>query len=512
MGNHSHDIPIERPVRTRYAPSPTGLPHIGNYRTALFEWLTARHSGGKFVLRVEDTDRKRLVAGSMEAIMEGLRWLGLEWDEGPDIGGPYGPYLQSQRLDTYLEYAEKLIEQGDAYYCYCTEERLEQMRAEQEARKEPTHYDRRCRYLTPVERSGNEAAGLPRVVRFAAPIGGQTTYHDFLRGDITFDNATIDDMILLKSDQYPTYNFANIVDDHLMDISHVIRGEEYISSAPRYAQVYRALGWEEPVVVHVPLVLAPDRSKLAKRHGALPLLEYRDMGYLPEAIRNFLLLLGWSYDGEREFFTLDEMAEVFDERRIGTSAAIFDKSRLDWFNGIYIRRMTPEQLTDAALPFLLSGLPEEARNGAASDRDYLTRVLLLDQERIKTLKDVPELVSFFFVDQPEYNASLLQSKNLDAARSADILKQLIPVLAKQSRWEHDALLTTLDDFVTSHGFIREKADGSQVPDRGPVFMLVRVGVSGRRETPGLPEMLATLGKDRVLKRLEVAQHKLEALS
>jgi glutamyl-tRNA synthetase len=511
MGNHSHDIPVEHPVRTRYAPSPTGLPHIGNYRTALFEWLTARHAGGKFVLRVEDTDRKRLVAGSIEAIMEGLRWLGLEWDEGPDIGGPYGPYLQSQRLDTYLEYAEKLIEQGNAYYCYCTEERLEQMRAEQEARKEPTHYDRRCRYLTPEERAGNEAAGLPRVVRFAAPIDGQTTYHDFLRGDITFDNATIDDTILLKSDQYPTYNFANIVDDHLMDISHVIRGEEYISSAPRYAQVYRALGWEEPVVVHVPLVLAPDRSKLAKRHGALPLLEYRDQGYLPEAIRNFLLLLGWAYDGEREFFTLDEMVEVFDVHRIGTSAAIFDKSRLDWFNGVYIRRMTPEQLTDAALPFLLSGLPEEARKEVAEDRDYLTRVLLLDQERIKTLKDVPELVSFFFVDQPEYDASLLQSKNLDAARSADVLKQLIPVLAKLGTWEHEALLSTLDDFVTSHGFIREKADGTRVPDRGPVFMLVRVGVSGRRETPGLPEMLATLGKDRVLKRLEVAQHKLEDL-
>src|SRR5215469_13974705 len=502
----------ERPVRTRYAPSPTGLPHIGNYRTALFEWLTARRTGGQFVLRVEDTDRKRLVPGSMEAIMEGLRWLGLEWDEGPDVGGPYGPYLQSERLDTYLEYAEQLVRQGDAYYCYCTEERLEEMRREQEARKEPTHYDRRCRYLTPEERAANDAAGLSRVVRFAAPLDGETTYHDFLRGDITFDNATIDDMILLKSDKYPTYNFANIVDDHLMDISHVIRGEEYISSAPRYAQVYRALGWDEPVVVHVPLVLAPDRSKLAKRHGALPLLEYRDMGYLPEAICNFLLLLGWSYDGEREFFTLDEMVEVFDVRRIGISAAIFDKSRLDWFNGIYIRRMMPEQLTEAALPFLLSGLPEEAQSEAASDRDYLTRVLLLDQERIKTLKDVPLLVSFFFVDHPEYDASLLQSKNLDAARGADILKQLIPVLAKLGTWEHEALLKTLDDFVTSHGFIREKADGTRVPDRGPVFMLVRVGVSGRRETPGLPEMLATLGKDRVLKRLEAARNKLEALS
>ncbi len=509
---NSSDIPGGRPVRTRYAPSPTGFHHIGNYRTALFEWLTARHAGGRFVLRVEDTDRKRFVPGSIEAMVEGLHWLGLDWDEGPDVGGAYGPYLQSERLDSYRDYAEKLIAQGDAYRCYCTEERLAEMRAEQEARKEPTHYDRRCRYLTPEERAANEAAGMPSVVRFAAPLEGTTTYHDFLRGDITFDNTTIDDMILLKSDGYPTYNFANIIDDHLMDISHVIRGEEYISSAPRYAQVYRAFGWEEPVVVHVPLVLAPDRTKLAKRHGALPLLEYRDLGYLPEAICNFLLLLGWSYDGERELFTLDEMVQVFDDRRLGTSPAIFDKGRLDWFNGVYIRKMTPKQLTDAALPFLLAGLPEEARALAASDRAYVTQVLLLDQERLKTLRDAPELAGFFFVEQPEYEASLLLGKNMDAARAIETLDQLLPVLAEQRDWEHDALLRTLDTFVTSHGFIRKKADGTEAPDRGPVFMLVRVGVSGRKETPGLPEMLATLGKDRVLKRLRAARTKLETLA
>ncbi len=347
------------PVRTRYAPSPTGFPHIGNYRTALFEWLAARHTGGKFVLRVEDTDRKRLVPGSIEAIQEGLKWLGLEWDEGPDVGGPYGPYTQSERLDLYRENGEQLIQQGDAYRCYCTEERLAQMRADQEARHQPTGYDRRCRYLTPEQRAANEAEGLPSVVRFAAPIEGTTTYHDFLRGDITFDNSTIDDMILLKSDGYPTYNFANIIDDHLMDITHVIRGEEYISSAPRYAQVYRAFGWEEPTVIHVPLVLGPDRSKLAKRHGAVPLLDYRDKGYLPEAICNFLLLLGWSYDDKKEFFTREEMIEAFDDRRIGTSPAIFDVTRLDWFNGHYIRALAPERLTELALPFLLQGLPED---------------------------------------------------------------------------------------------------------------------------------------------------------
>ena len=501
--------PPGHPVRTRYAPSPTGFPHIGNYRTALFEWLTARHAGGQFVLRVEDTDRKRMVAGSIEAIMEGLRWLGLEWDEGPDTGGPYGPYLQSERLDTYQESADWLIEHGHAYHCYCTEERLAQMRAEQEARKQPTGYDRRCRYLSPEERAANEASGLPSVVRFAAPIEGTTTYHDFLRGDLTFDNSTIDDMILLKSDNYPTYNFANIVDDHLMAITHVIRGEEYISSAPRYAQVYRAFGWDEPAVVHVPLVLAPDRSKLAKRHGALPLLEYRDRGYLPEAIVNFLALLGWSYDGEREFFTLDELVEVFDEKRIGTSPGVFDIERLDWFNGQYIRRMPVAELVERAMPFLLAGLPENVRD---IDYDYAGRVIALDQERIKTLADVPALTAFFFVDQPEYDAHLLLSKNMDAAKGAPALEDLGATLKRLNDWEPEALLAALDRFVVERGFIRKKADGSEVPDRGPVFMLARVAVSGRKETPGLPEMLAVLGKERTLKRLRAAREKLLALA
>jgi glutamyl-tRNA synthetase len=498
------------PVRTRYAPSPTGFPHIGNYRTALFEWLAARHTGGKFVLRVEDTDRKRLVPGSIEGIQEGLKWLGLDWDEGPDVGGPYGPYTQSERLSLYHEYADKLVSQGDAYHCYCTEERLEQMRAEQIARKEPTRYDRRCRYLTPEERAANEAEGLSSVIRFAAPIDGQTTYHDFLRGDITFDNSTIDDMILLKSDGYPTYNFANIVDDHLMNITHVIRGEEYISSAPRYAQVYRAFGWDEPTVVHVPLVLAPDHSKLAKRHGALPLLDYRDKGYLPEAICNFLLLLGWSYDDKKEFFTREEMIADFDDRRIGTSPAIFDVTRLNWFNGHYIRALDAEQLTERALPFLLDGLPEEVR--PTVDRDYARAVFVLDQERFKTLADVPLLTSFFFVDQPEYDAQLLLGKGMDAGRAGEALAAVITAFSELRDWTPEALLQTLDATVTGLGYLRTKADGSQVPDRGPIFMLVRVGVSGRKETPGLPEMLAVFGRERVLRRLEVAQEKLSAFA
>ncbi len=492
------------PVRTRYAPSPTGFHHIGNYRTALFAYLIAKHAGGQFVFRVEDTDQKRYVPGSLEAAMEGLRWLGLEWDEGPEVGGPLGPYFQSERLDIYREHADRLIETSHAYRCYCTEERLEELRREQEARRQPTGYDRRCRYLTPEERAAREAEGLSFVVRFAAPVEGTTTYHDALRGDLTFDNSTLDDMVLLKSDSYPTYNFANIVDDHLMEITHVIRGEEYISSAPRYAQVYRAFGWEEPEVLHVGLVLAPDRSKLAKRHGALPLLDYRDAGYLPEAVDNFLALLGWSYDDKREFFTLEELVRVFDYHRIGSSPSIFDKARLDWFNGSYIRSLTPAQLTERALPFLGRELPQ-ARD---FDLSYVERVLALDQERIKTLAEVPALTSFFFVDQPDYDASLLLGKNMDASRAGQTLRELAPALANVNDWTHEQLLAALDRFVVERGFLRTKGDGMQVPDRGPVFMLVRVAVSGRKETPGLPEMLEVLGKDRTLKRLGAAEEKL----
>jgi glutamyl-tRNA synthetase len=293
-----------------------------------------------------------------------------------------------------------------------------------------------------------------------------------------------------------------------MAITHVIRGEEYISSAPRYAQVYRAFGWDEPEAIHVPLVLAPDRSKLAKRHGALPLLEYRDLGYLPEAIVNYLALLGWSLDDKTEFFTLDELVQVFDTHRISTSPAIFDKGRLDWFNGQYLRKLSAEELVKRAWPFLQRGLPQGAN---LADRAYVTRVLTLDQERFKTLADVPALTSFFFVEQPEYEPNLLLGKGLDAERATAALAALVPALEGVERWEHDALLAALDAFVMAQGFVRTKGDGSQVPDRGPVFMLVRVAASGRKETPGLPEMLEVLGRERTLKRLADAREKLKRL-
>ncbi|HEX6797989.1 MAG TPA: glutamate--tRNA ligase [Ktedonobacterales bacterium] len=501
--------PSVRPIRTRFAPSPTGLPHIGNYRTAIFAWLAARSTGGQFLVRIEDTDQKRLVPGALDSILDGLRWLGLDWDEGPEVGGPYGPYFQSERLALYREHAELLLEKGAAYRCYCSEAELEQMRQEQRARGVPEGYDRRCRYLTPQQRAEREAAGIVPVVRFAAPETGTTTYHDFLRGDITVKNEQLDDMVLLKSDGYPTYNFANIVDDHLMAITHVIRGEEYISSAPRYAQVYRAFGWDEPEVIHVGLVLAPDRSKLSKRHGALPLLEYRTMGYLPQALVNYLVLLGWSYDDKTEFFTPERLTEIFDLHRIGSSPSIFDRDRLEWFNGHYIRELTPDQLTEAAWPFLEAALP--AGTSERLDREYVRAALTLDHERLKTLAQAPEVTRFFFEEQPEYDASLLLGKSLDAQGGVEALRALIPVLAELRDWSPDALLKALDEFVVGHGFIRTKADGSQVPDRGPVFMLVRVAASGRKETPGLPETLAVLGKERTLKRLRAAEAKLAAL-
>jgi glutamyl-tRNA synthetase len=493
------------PARTRFAPSPTGFLHIGSFRTALFAWLLARHTGGQFLLRIEDTDQTRKVEGSIEYTMESLRWLGLEWDEGPDKGGKFGPYQQSERLGIYVKHAAWLVEHGHAYTCYCSPQRLEALRKEQEARKQPTGYDRRCRFLTDAERKAQEDAGIKPVIRFAAPLEGETTFTDYVRGPITVKNSTLDDMVLLKSDGFPTYNFANIVDDHLMQITHVLRGEEFLPSTPRYTQVYRAFGWEDPIYVHVGLVLAPDRSKLSKRHGAEAVLAYREKGYLHEAITNYLALLGWSFDGEREMFTLDELVKVFSIDRISPSPSIFDMARLESMNALYIRNMPTAELVERAMPFLREGLGDAAET---LDRDYAARVIALDQERLRTLGDIPQLTIFFFVDPTEYPAEMLLGKGLDRTRALRGLDTLTAALDKQDDWSHEALLATLDRIVNDEGFTRTKADGSIVPDRGPLFMMVRVALSGRKETPGLPEMLEVMGRERVLRRLALAKRKL----
>jgi len=386
-------------VRTRFPPSPTGSLHVGSLHTALFAWLFARHSGGALVLRIEDTDMTRLVPGSVEAIYSGLRWLGIDWDEGPDIGGPYGPYVQSQRLDLYQQAARRLVDEGHAYYCYCSQERLEAMRAEQEHRHLPPGYDRRCRNLTPEERNREAAKGIVPVVRFKTPLEGVTAFHDVIWGDIKFDNRLLDDLVLLKSDGYPTYHLANVVDDHGMNISHVIRGEEWHSSTPRHIQLYAAFGWEPPVFAHLPLLIGADRAKLSKRHGSVAVKEYQDAGYLPEAMMNFLALLGWSLDDKTEIFSREDLIRNFSLERVSKTPATFNVEKLKWLNGLYIRKLAAEDFASRALPFLERDLTPEVKRPL--DFHYVRRVTPLIQERAKLLGEMAGLTHYFFVDRLE---------------------------------------------------------------------------------------------------------------
>ena len=372
---------MDKSVRTRFAPSPTGLLHAGSIHTAMFDYLWARHAGGTFILRIEDTDVERKVEGAAENQMEALKWLGLDWDEGPGVGGPYAPYYQSQRLPLYNEAAEKLIAQGNAYYCYCSTERLETMRKEQEARKQPPGYDRHCRNLSPEEKADCQRRGIKPVVRFKVPFEGQTKFHDIIYGDVCFENSTIDDFVMLKSDGYPTYHLANVVDDHAMKITHVIRGEEWISSTPRHLLMYQALGYTPPEYVHMPVIVGADRAKLSKRRGAVSILEYREMGYLPEALFNFLVLIGWSLDDKTEIMKRQQMIENFSLERIGKTAGAFNQEKLDWMNGVYIRGLAVEDFARRALPFLEKGLPAEIKRPL--DFQYVLKIAPLVQERTK---------------------------------------------------------------------------------------------------------------------------------
>ena len=392
-------------VRVRYAPSPTGEPHVGNIRSALFNWLYARHTGGTFIVRIEDTDRARLVPGAAGAILDALAWLGLDWDEGPGRPGAYGPYVQSERLDLYREHVDRLIGAGRAYRCYCTPERLDRMRRAQQANGERPGYDRRCRDPQEAAKAKSEAGAS--VVRFGMPLDGEIAVSDAVRGEVRFQASLLDDFVLLKSDGYPTYHLANVVDDHLMEISHVMRAEEWLPSAPRHRELYRAFGYEMPVLVHLPIILGPDRSKLSKRHGATSVLHFRDEGYLPAAMLNFLALLGWSFDDARELFTREELVARFSPERILASPAVFNHEKLDWFNGVYIRQMGTADLADAVLPWLEdeeNGLPASAR---PVDRDYLASIMHLERERLRRLSDAPGMLSFFFEQRLVHDPALL---------------------------------------------------------------------------------------------------------
>jgi glutamyl-tRNA synthetase len=485
---------MDKPVRVRYAPSPTGFPHVGNIRTALFNWLFARHTGGKFIVRIEDTDVARTVPGAVEAILDSLRWLGLDWDEGPQIGGGYGPYFQSERLAMYKDIAERLIKEGHAYNCYCSSERLEAMRAEQTKQKLPPGYDRHCRTLSEAERAQNIAEGVKPVVRFKTPTEGQTHFQDLLRGDVSFENSTLDDFVLLKSDGYPTYHLANIIDDHYMEISHVLRAEEWLSSTPRHIMLYNAVGFEPPVFAHLPMILGPDRSKLSKRHGATALTDYRDQGYLPETMVNFLALLGWSLDEKSELFTPKELVEKFSLERVSRTAAIFNKEKLDWMNGIYIRGLSIDDFTQRVLPFLEKDLLSEIKRPL--DKEYLKQILPLVKERAKTLNEVKDLVGFFYAEHFDYAPAALLIKGTDQKLTSNAYIQAQKIIED----------TPFNTEELEKAF-RALAESSALKP-GQLFSSLRMAVTGSAVSPPLFETMEALGKDRVLDRIRDAKDKL----
>ncbi len=482
-------------IRVRYAPSPTGLPHIGNIRTALFNWLFARHHGGKFIVRIEDTDQERLVPGAVEGILDGLEWLDIDWDEGPRVGGDYGPYFQSERLPLYQAEAERLIGQGDAYRCYCTRERLDALRAEQRRNRQDLGYDGHCRRL-PEEQSRSYAAeGAPCVIRFAMPDSGVTRLHDLIRDEVEWQNELVDDFILIKSDGFPTYHLAVVTDDHLMGISHVLRAEEWLSSAPRHLQLYRALGYTPPQHGHLPMILGPDRAKLSKRHGATSIMEYRDDGYLPDALRNFMVLLGWSLDDKTEVMPVAAMVENFTLDRVGRPAAIFDREKLSWMNGLYLRELSTGVLADAMLPYLERDLPADL---LPVDRAYLEEIAPLIQERLKLLSESAEMTRYFFEQQPEYEPATLVQRGMTGEEAVNALTLARSRLAGAESFAAPALEELL------------RAAGEELgltPRR--FFGALRVAATGRSVSPPLFETLEVLGRERVLSRLEWA---LEALT
>ncbi len=476
----------EAMVRVRFAPSPTGYPHLGNIRTALFNWLFARHNGGSFILRIEDTDVARQVEGAIDTILDSLRWLGLDWDEGP--------YFQSQRSEIYREVADQLVKEGLAYLCYCSPQRLESMRREQIERKQPPGYDRHCRYLAREKRTELEASGITPVVRFKSPLEGQTSFYDLLRGDIVFENSTLDDFVLLKSDGYPTYHLANIVDDHLMVISHVLRADEWLSSTPRHILLYQALGWQPPQFAHLPMILGSDRAKLSKRHGATAINEYRNQGYLPEAMVNFLALLGWSLDDVTELLSRQEIIKHFSLERISKTAAVFNRDKLEWMNGVYLRCLSLEEFTRQAIPFLERGLPLEIERPL--ETHYTRQIMPLIQERAKTLAEVPQLSEFFFVDELEYDVSLLLGK-IEDTQAVKALQASIAKLEALENW----------DMASLEAVLRLMADELNLK-AGVFFGLLRVAITGRTASPPLFQTMEVLGGERCLKRLRVALNKL----
>ena len=478
-------------VRTRFAPSPTGRMHVGNLRTALYAYLIAKHEGGDFLLRIEDTDQERLVEGAVDIIYRTLKATGLKHDEGPDKDGGVGPYVQSDRVKSgiYMEYAKKLIEKGEAYYCFCDKERLESLKQEV-AGKEIMIYDKHCLHLSKEEVEEKLKAGVPYVIRQNNPQTGTTTFHDEIYGDITVDNSELDDMILIKSDGYPTYNFANVVDDHLMGITHVVRGNEYLSSSPKYNRLYEAFGWEIPVYVHCPLITDETHKKLSKRCGHSSYEDLIEQGFLTEAVVNFVALLGWSPEDNQEIMSLEELVEKFDYRHMSKSPAVFDYGKLKWMNGEYIKKMDFDAFYERALPIIKEVIT----------KDYdLKKIAAMVKTRIEIFPDIKDLIDFF-EEVPEYDVSMYTHKKMKttAETSLAVLKEVLPLLKAQEDYSNDALYAMLSAYVAEKGY-----------KNGYVMWPIRTATSGKQMTPcGATEIMEVIGKEESIARIEKAIDKL----
>ena len=481
-------------VRVRYAPSPTGMQHIGGVRTALFNYFFARAQGGKFILRVEDTDQERSSPEALQDLYDTLDWLGIAWDEGPLVGGPCGPYIQSERFELYQHYAEQLVLNGKAYYCYCTSERLDALREQQVANKSQQQgYDRHCRNLTSEERDAREREGIKSVVRLKVPLDGKTTFTDVLMGDISRKNHDVSpDPVLLKSDGFPTYHLANVIDDHLMGISHIMRAQEWIPSGPLHILLYEAFGWEPPMYCHLPMVMGKDGQKLSKRHGSTSVRDFRAKGYLPEALINYVSMVGWSYDGEREFFTRDELEQVFSLEKINKAPGVFDYKKLDWYNGMYIRQKSDSELAELLVPYLVEAgfIQEQATD---EQRRLIDMLVPTVKERLKVLSDVVEMSRFLFEHIEDPTVEQLLPKNQNVEVTCVALERALEMIGQKSDDSDEHMEIRLAELATELGI---KVNG--------VFMPIRVAVTGSTVSPPLFDSIRLLGLDRAIARMQRA--------
>ncbi len=466
-------------VRVRFAPSPTGYLHVGGLRTALYNFLFARHHQGIMVLRIEDTDRTRYVPGATENLIRTLKIMGIEYDEGPDRGGPFGPYVQSERLNLYRQHARQLVEQGDAYYCFCTPERLEEMRRRQEAAKETPKYDGTCRRLSPQEVEEKLRSGTPHVIRLKMPQEGETRFNDIIRGEVSFHNELIDDQILLKSDGYPTYHLANVIDDHYMEISHVIRGEEWLPSVPKHLKLYHAFGWQPPQMAHLPLLLNPDRSKLSKRQGDVAVEDFLEKGFLPQALINFVALLGWNPGTDQEIFSLDELIEKFSLERVNKSGAVFDLQKLKWMNGYYIREL-PEEEREAFLRKFLQKAGYDV-----SDRERTRKIIQAIYKRVETGEDVAREAAIFYQDR--LHISETEAKELLQKESArTVLSTFLEKIRPLPQLDVQTFSAVMKEVQQETGYKKQE-----------LWMPIRVALTGVTHGPDLPLVIEIFGKEKI---------------